>query len=300
VRIGVDIGGTKIEAVALARDGSERGRRRVHTPAHEYQALLDAVASLVRGLEEEAGAAGASVGVAVPGARSPATGLVMNSHATGLNGHAFDADLAARIGRAVRIANDANCFALSEATDGAGAGADTVFGVILGTGVGGGVVCFGRPLHGANAIAGEWGHNPLPWPRDEELPGPACGCGGLGHIESWLSGPGLERDHASVAGERLEPAEIDRRADGGDADCEETLRRYEDRLARALATAINLLDPHVIVLGGGLSHMARLYENVPRLWGRWVFSDRVDTRLVPNRWGDASGVRGAAALWPRA
>jgi fructokinase len=234
----------------------------------------------------------------MPGAVSPATGLVKNANSTWLIGRPLDRDLADRLGRPVRLANDANCFAVSEAVDVAGAGAHLVFGVILGTGVGGGIAIDGRPLVGANAIAGEWGHNPLPAPTGDELPGPACYCGRRGCIETFLSGPGLEAQHQARTGSLLAAAEIAAAADAGDSEAEATLRAYEERLARALGHVINLIDPDVIVLGGGLSRLARLYRAVPLIWGRYVFSDRVDTRLLPPRHGDASGVRGAAWLWP--
>jgi fructokinase len=295
LRIGIDLGGTKIEVLALA-DGRERLRRRVATPAGDYDATLDAVAALVAQAEAALGGRG-SVGVATPGALSPASGLLRNSNSTCLNGRPVKQDLERRLGREIRIANDANCFALSEAVDGAAQGAAVVFGVILGTGVGGGVVVNGHPLNGANAVAGEWGHNPLPWPEDEERPGPPCYCGKRGCIETFLSGPGLARDHLLHAGRSMEPPEIAAQAAAGDAACEASLQRYEARLAKSLATVINLLDPNAIVLGGGLSNLPRLYRNVPGLWGRWVFSDVVRTRLLPHRHGDSSGVRGAAWLW---
>jgi fructokinase len=297
MRIGVDLGGTKIEAAALDDAGAILDRRRAPTPAGDYEATIRAIRGLVEGLEGRLGRRG-SVGVGIPGSLSPASGLVKNANSTCLIGKPFDRDLASALGRPVRLANDANCFALSEAFDGAASGAAVVFGVILGTGVGGGIVVAGRPLAGANAVAGEWGHNPLPWPRDEERPGPACYCGRTGCIETFLSGPGLARDHASGAGRALDgPAVVDAAA-RGDKAAETTLRRYEDRLARSLATVVNVLDPDVIVLGGGLSAVSRLYENVPLLWGRYVFSDSVATRLVPPAHGDSSGVRGAAWLWP--
>ena len=296
MRIGVDLGGTKIEAVALERDGTIVARRRVPTPAGDYAATLAAIRDLVGAIEAAAGRHG-TVGVGIPGALSPATGLVKNANSVCLNNHAFDRDLMAALGRPVRFANDANCFALSEAADGAAAGAATVFGVILGTGVGGGIVVHGRLIAGINAIAGEWGHSPLPWPADDERPGPRCYCGKRGCIESFLSGPGLAFDHAQATGEAADAAAVAAGAAAADAAAGASLARYEDRLARALATVMNLLDPEVIVLGGGLGQIARLYENVPRLWGQYVFSDHIATRLVPPRHGDASGVRGAAWLW---
>ena len=297
IRIGIDLGGTKIEAVALDRGGTIRHRQRVPTPAGDYPGTIRVIRDLVEGLERELGQSG-TVGVGMPGAISPATGLVKNANSTCLIGHAFDQDLTAALGRPVRLANDADCFALSEAIDGAAAGAPTVFGAILGTGVGGGVVVRGRLLAGPNAIAGEWGHSPLPWPRDDERPGARCYCGKHGCIETFVSGTGLARDHAAVTGETSSAVEIAERAEAGDARADATLRRYEDRLARALATVINLIDPHVVVLGGGVGQISRLYRTVPALWGAYVFSDTVATRLVPPRYGDSSGVRGAAWLWP--
>jgi fructokinase len=295
LRVGVDLGGTKIEAIALDAEGREQGRERVPTPRHDYDATLQAIADLVIGLEGRRGPA--LVGVGMPGAISPATGLVKNANSTWLNGRALAQDLAAVLPRPLRFANDANCFALSEAVDGAAAGARVVFGVILGTGTGGGIVVEGRVLTGPNAIAGEWGHNPMPAPGPGEWPGPACYCGRTGCVELFLSGPGLARDHAEQTGESLAAEEIVRRAALQDAPAESTLLRYEQRLARALAGVINVLDPDAIVLGGGLSRLGRLYSSVPRLWGAQVFSDRVDTRLLPPRHGDSSGVRGAAWLW---
>jgi len=297
MRIGVDIGGTKIEVAVLTSDGTIRLRRRDATPSGDYAATIRAIKTLVEGAESELGCR-ASVGVAIPGTLSPATGLVKNANSTCLVGRPFDQDLMAALGRPLRFANDANCFALSEATDGAAQGASIVFGVILGTGVGGGIAIEGRPLLGANAIAGEWGHNPLPWPQTAELAGRHCYCGREGCIETFLSGPALEADYRRTTGRSIGAAEIAKEAAAGDAKAEAVLARYEERLARGLAHVINLLDPEVIVLGGGLSNIARFYENVPRLWGRFVFSDRVDTRLLPPAHGDSSGVRGAAWLWP--
>ena len=283
LRIGVDIGGTKIEAVAL--DGTrEVLRRRVATPRGDYDATIAAVASLVREMGE------GTVGVGIPGALSRVTGLVKNANSTWLIGRPLKEDLENALQRKVRLENDANCFALSEATDGAGKGAQVVFGVILGTGVGGGIVVHGKVLTGPNAIAGEWGHNPLPAPAPQDLPLPPCYCGRAGCIETYLSGPGLARDHLELTRKSLNPEEIV-------ALQGESLRRYEERLARALASVVNVLDPDVIVLGGGMSNVARLYTEVPRLWSRHVFSDHVATRLVRNAHGDSSGVRGAAWLW---
>ncbi|HVH76967.1 MAG TPA: ROK family protein [Stellaceae bacterium] len=296
LRIGVDLGGTKIEAAAIDRAGAVKLRRRVATPAGDYEATIGAVVELVRGLEAALGIA-ATVGVGMPGAISPATGLVKNANSTWLNGRPAGRDLERALGRAVRLANDANCFALSEAADGAAAGLGTVFGVILGTGVGGGIAVGGRILAGANAIAGEWGHNPLPGPRPEELPGPACYCGRQGCIETFLSGPGLAADHRRHGGDGVDPPAIAARAAAGDPACRASLERYAERLARALASVINLIDPDAIVLGGGMSEIAMLYERVPQLWLPYIFSDAVTTRLLPPRHGAASGVRGAAWLW---
>ncbi len=297
LRLGIDVGGTKIEALAISPEGRELARRRVATPRDDYQGTLDAIAGLVRALEAELGREG-SLGVGIPGAISPASGLVKNANSVWLIDRPFDRDLAAALGRPVRVANDANCFAVSEAVDGAAAGAHIVFGVILGTGVGGGVAVGGRALTGANAIAGEWGHNPLPWPRDGERPGPECYCGRQGCIETFLSGPALAREHRSAGGADLPAAAVAARAEAGDGLAAAVLDAYEERLARALAAIINVLDPDTIVLGGGLSNIDRLVRNVPRLWAPFVFSDRVDTRLARARHGDSSGVRGAAWLWP--
>ena len=296
VMIGIDLGGTKIEAIALSPQGALLARRRIATPQGDYDATVHAVASLVATIEIELGERG-SVGIGTPGAVSAKTGRMKNCNSVWLNGRPLGPDLEAALGRPVRMANDANCFALSEATDGAAAGAAIVFGVILGTGVGGGIVVDGHALEGANAIAGEWGHNPLPWPRDDERPGRGCYCGRAGCIETFLSGPGLVADHARLTAERLDAIEIVQRAASGDAAAAVTLARYSDRLARALAHVINILDPDVIVLGGGVSNIDALYHEVPRVWSRYVFSDAVATRLVRNRHGDSSGVRGAAWLW---
>ncbi|MDD5295346.1 MAG: ROK family protein [Rhodocyclaceae bacterium] len=295
-RIGVDLGGTKIEIVALDGEGRELLRRRTATPRDDYPGTVRAVAELVQRAEGELGRH-CTVGVGTPGAVSARTGRMKNCNSTWLNGQALRQDLEAALKREVMIANDANCFALSEATDGAGAGAEVVFGVILGTGVGGGIVVHGRALDGANAIAGEWGHNALPFPHASELPGPACYCGRHGCIETWLSGPGLALDHRLVTRRDMAPPDIAAAAAAGDGECRATLERYAGRLARALAQIINILDPQVIVLGGGLSGLDCLYEAVPRLWLPYVFSDHVDTRLVRNVHGDSSGVRGAARLW---
>jgi fructokinase len=296
LRIGIDLGGTKIEIAALDARGHVHLRRRIETPAGDYAGTLDAIVALVEAAERELGTT-ARIGVAMPGSLSLRTGRIRNANSTCLNGEALQQDLEARLARPVRLANDANCFTLSEAVDGAGEGAAVVFGVILGTGVGGGIAIHQRVLVGANAIAGEWGHNPLPAPTANDHPLPLCYCGKRGCIETYLSGPGLSADHAATGGERLHAAQIARRAERGDAACNTSLERYELRLARALAGVINILDPDVIVLGGGLSNLARLFTNVPRLWGEHVFSDEVRTRLVPARHGDSSGVRGAAWLW---
>jgi len=296
LRLGVDLGGTKIELLALDAAGAERSRRRVPTPRGDYAATIDAVAALVRAAEAALGARG-TVGVGIPGALSRATGLVKNANSTWLIGRPLQQDLERALDRPVRLANDANCFALSEASDGAGQGAEVVFGVILGTGVGGGIVVNGKILEGPNAIAGEWGHNPLPLPTAEDLPLPACYCGRAGCIETYLSGPGMSADHLRATGVEKSALELVAAAAKGDAACEATLARYERRLARALAGAINLLDPDVIVLGGGLSNIERLYARVPQLWGAQVFSDDIRTRLLRHAHGDSSGVRGAAWLW---
>jgi len=298
IRIGIDLGGTKIEGVALASDGRAVSGRRIPTPRDDYSGSVRAIAGLVASLETDVGSRG-TVGIGMPGAISPATGLVKNANSTWLNGRALRQDLETALGRSVRLANDANCFALSEACDGAAAGAEVVFGVIIGTGTGGGVVVRRQVLTGPNAVAGEWGHNPLPWPEPGEWPGEACYCGRSGCIETFLSGPGLARDYERATGIRMGSEAIAARAADGDEAAEAALRRYEARMARALASIINTLDPDVIVLGGGLSKLDRLYGSVPAQWSRWVFSDRVDTRLVPPRHGDASGVRGAAWLWPQ-
>jgi fructokinase len=296
MRIGIDLGGTKIEAIALDPEGRELLRQRIASPRNSYEQTLRAIVRLVGQVEKQTGATG-TVGLGIPGTISPATGLVKNSNSTWMNGRPLGDDLPRALGRPVRFANDANCFALSEATDGAAAGAPVVFGVILGTGTGGGIVANGRVLVGPNAIAGEWGHNPMPAPRDAEWPGPRCYCGRTGCIELFLSGPGLARDHAEHGGEGGTAAEIAARAAMGDALAEATLVRYEDRLARALAGVINILDPDVVVLGGGMSNLDRLLTNVPKLWGAYIFSDSVATRLVRAVHGDSSGVRGAAWLW---
>jgi fructokinase len=302
MRIGIDLGGTKIEGLALADDGREIARRRIAAPRGSYDETIRAVRDLVAAIEPardtEARASATNVGVGIPGVISPATGLVKNANSTWLNGRPLGDDLSSALGRRVRLANDANCFALSEATDGAAAGAAVVFGVIIGTGTGGGVVVNGSVITGANAIAGEWGHNPLPAPKDDERPGPPCYCGRAGCIETFLSGPALSADYSLHGGDVIDASEVAARADRGDARALQCLERYEDRFARAIASIINVIDPDVIVLGGGLSNIARLYDRVPALWSAYVFSDRVDTHLVRAKHGDSSGVRGAAWLWP--
>ena len=306
MRIGVDLGGTKIEIIALDDYGAVLARQRVTTPAGDYVATVRAVAKLVSSVENELQQIG-SVGVATPGAIAPGTGLLKNANSVWLNGRPLQTDLEDALKRPVRLANDADCFALSEASDGAAAGAEVVFGVIVGTGTGGGVVVNGQLLQGANAIAGEWGHNPLPWPQADELPGPECYCGKHGCIETFLSGPGLALDFQNVvckeSGKQSDAATIVAEAVTGDVDAEACLQRYESRMARALASVINLLDPQVIVLGGGLSNVDRFYQNVPALWGEFVFAagakdEPVRTKLVAPMHGDSSGVRGAAWLWP--
>ena len=299
VRIGIDLGGTKTEGIVMGPRSEILVRERVPTQP-EYAGQIRTVVELVARLEEKAGSKNLRVGLGTPGAVSPASGLMKNCNSTCLNGKSFPQDIERALGRAVRIANDADCLALSEASDGAAAGSQNVFAVILGTGVGGGLCIHGRQVRGPNAIAGEWGHNPLPWPRPEwdEVPGPLHWDGRHGPIEAYLSGPGMARDHAQVSGENISSEEIARRAESGDEKCGATLARYEDRLARALAHVINILDPEVIVAGGGVSRVPRLYRHVPALWDQWVFSDRVDTRFVPAMHGDSSGVRGAAWLWP--
>jgi len=296
LRLGIDLGGTKIELVAIDGTGRELLRRRRPTPQGDYQATVAAVGELVTAAERELGRQG-SVGVGIPGAESTVSGKIKNANSTCLIGNPLRNDLQDVLGREVRLANDANCFALSEAIDGAGSGTEVVFGVILGTGVGGGIVVRQRVLAGVNRIAGEWGHNPLPLSEEESLPPSRCYCGRCGCVESWLSGPGLSADHGRHCGETLAAEEICARAQSGDPGCERSLQRYERRLAKALAQVINILDPDVIVLGGGLSNCERLYQAVPQQWTRHVFSDSVRTRLLRNIHGDSSGVRGAAWLW---
>ena len=296
IRIGIDLGGTKTEIIALDERRAELLRRREATPSGDYDATVALIVRLVREAEIAIGKRG-SVGIGTPGSLSSASRRIRNSNSTVLNGRAFKDDVERSLGREIRIANDANCFALSESLDGAARNTPTAFGVIIGTGVGGGLVVNGRALEGANAIAGEWGHNALPWPRSAELPGPPCYCGKAGCIETFVSGMGLSRDYEEATSRELGADEIAQLAAGGDTAAGDTMDRYEDRLARCLASIINIFDPHVIVLGGGLSNIDRLYANVPRLWRQWIFSDVVRTRLVQNYHGDSSGVRGAALLW---
>jgi fructokinase len=294
LRLGIDLGGTKIEIAVLAPDGSLPLRRRIATPAG-YGATLRGIVELIRAAEAELGEI-PPVGVGIPGTISPATGLVKNANSTVLNGKPLDRDLAALLGREVRVENDANCFALSEAADGAGEGARVLFGVILGTGCGGGIVVDGKLIEGRQRIAGEWGHNPLPWPRPDEMPGPRCWCGRSGCLETFISGPGLARDCDGPGA--TDASAIPARAAAGEERARAALDRHADRLARGLAHLVNLLDPDCIVLGGGLSNMAHLYTSVPAQMPRYVFSDRCDTPLLRNQHGDSSGVRGAAWLWP--
>ncbi len=297
MRLGIDLGGTKIETIALDDSGTECYRRRIDSPQHDYAATLSAITQLVADAEAELRTT-TTIGIGIPGTISPATGLVKNANSTWLIGKPLQDDLQQYLQREVRIANDANCFTVSEATDGAAAGAHVVFGVIIGTGTGGGICVNGRPLIGTNAISGEWGHNPLPWPQENELPGESCYCGLHGCIETFLSGPAMARDHLRHTAQRLSAKQIVALAEQHNDAALHTLARYQDRLARGLASIINVLDPDVIVLGGGLSNIAPLYENVPRLWLPYVFSDHITTRLVAPMHGDASGVRGAAWLWP--
>lgn len=295
MHIGVDLGGTKIEVLLLDGNGRECFRKRVATPQGQYEATLGAIRQLVLEAEQWAGQP-CTLGIGTPGAISPATGLMKNSNSVVLNGKPVHKDLETLLQRSIRIENDANCFALSEATDGAAAGAAVVFGVIVGTGTGAGIIVHGKVLSGANAIGGEWGHNPLPWPQADELPGKPCYCGKHGCIETWLSGPGFEMEYRQVCGIACASAEIVQMAEQGDACAEQLLQAYEERMAKSLAHIINILDPGVIVLGGGMSNIQRLYKNVPDHWGKYVFSDQISTRLTAPYYGDSSGVRGAAWL----
>jgi len=299
VRIGIDLGGTKIEIIALGEKGEVRCRERLPTPQGDYEKTLMSIVTLIENAETSLNVSRSevSIGLAVPGAISNKTGRLKNSNSVCLNNQPLQQDLQRLLGKDIRLSNDANCFALSEATDGNAAGARIVFGVIVGTGTGAGIVVGGEVLSGVNSISGEWGHNCLPWPGKNELPGPDCYCGKTGCIETFLSGPGLEMDYKQVSGIELDVKEIVNLSEQGDPVCEKSLQRYEDRMARSLASVINILDPDVIVLGGGMSNILRLYENVPRLWCKYIFSDQVETRLVPPKFGDSSGVRGAAWLW---
>ena len=296
MRIGIDLGGTKIEGIALSESGEQLFRHRIATPQGDYQGTLQSIVDLIYLIEAGIGEKG-SIGICTPGSLSPATGLLRNSNSVCMNGKPVLTDLQALLQRDIRIANDANCFSLSEAIDGVAKDDSVVFGVIIGTGTGAGIVVDKKVLLGPNAIAGEWGHNPLPWPNDDELPGPECYCGKLGCIETWLSGPGMVRDHELHNYEFIDTETLDGRARFGDEDAIETFQRYENRMARSLAHIINILDPDVIVLGGGMGNIKRLYENVPDLWAEYIFSDTVNTKLLAPLHGDSSGVRGAAWLW---
>jgi fructokinase len=297
IRIGIDLGGTKIEALAIDSQGIELARYRVDTPREDYEATIRAMVGLVHRLEEKAGSAG-TVGAGIPGSISRITGLVKNSNSTWLNGRPLDRDLTAALGREVRIANDANCLAVSEATDGAAAGRQVVFGVILGTGCGGGVAIGGRVHEGPNGVAGEWGHNPLPWPKPEEYPGPACYCGKRGCMEMWVSGTGIALDYRTVTGKTLTTHEIVSQFEAGDREAAATMERFEDRLSRGIAQVINILDPDVIVVGGGVSKVENIYQVLPKMLKAYVFGGEVSTPVLPAKYGDSSGVRGAAWLWP--
>lgn len=301
MRIGIDLGGTKIEGIALDDNGHELIRQRIAAPQGHYQDTLQAITMLVKNIEAETQCANMSVGIGIPGSLSPETGLVKNANSAWLIGHPLKSDLANLLKREVRIENDANCFVVSEATDGAAKGADIVFGVIIGTGTGGGIFVRGHSIIGANAIAGEWGHNPLPWPDTDELPGRTCYCGKTGCIETWLSGPGFAKDYQNY-NETIPPLaaiDIAARAQQGDDAALLALQRYEERLAKSLASIINVIDPEIIVLGGGMSNIQQLYTNVPKIWNKYIFSDHAVTKLVPPMHGDSSGVRGAAWLWPK-
>ena len=296
MRIGIDLGGTKTEGIALADNGQELLRHRIDTPRDDYTQTIKAISDLVQYIEGQCNDTG-SIGIGIPGAISRQTGLIKNANSTWIIGKPLQDDLQTVLKRPVRIENDANCFVVSEATDGAAAGCDVVFGVIIGTGTGGGITINGKPIVGQNAIAGEWGHNPLPWPIANELPGERCYCGKQGCIETWLSGPGFTRYYQSQGGQAKNPIEILKQANQGNALAQQCLSDYEDRMARALASIINVLDPDVIVLGGGMSNLKQLYNNVPQKWTAYVFSDHVSTQLRPPVHGDSSGVRGAAWLW---
>lgn len=297
LRIGVDLGGTKIEFVALERDGTELYRHRIPTPRFDYEGTVRAIADGVKEMENKLGRT-ATAGVGIPGTVSTRTGLVKNANSTWLNGKPFDRDLSRALTREVRCANDANCLAVSEATDGAGAGKHVVFAVILGTGCGGGIAVDGRVESGSNGVAGEWGHNTLPWMRSDEFPGPPCYCGKRGCIETWISGTGLEKDYERATKVSLRGPEIVARSEAGEPSALAALDRFEDRVARGLAGVVNLLDPNIIVMGGGASQIPRIYKNVPERLKEYVFGKEADTPLVPAKHGDSSGVRGAAWLWP--
>ncbi|MGD9639098.1 MAG: ROK family protein [Alphaproteobacteria bacterium] len=296
MRFGIDLGGTKTEIIALGSKGEELLRRRIPTVKNDYQKTVESICTLVFDAEKELGAKG-TVGMGIPGTISPATGLVKNANSTWLNGMPFDKDLSNALNRPIKICNDADCLALSEATDGAGKGYDIVWSVIIGTGAGSGITAYGKLVTGPNAIGGEWGHNPLPWQTEEDQPLPKCYCGKHGCNETFISGTGLERDYEKHNDKKLKAFEIVKLAEGGDKAADEALQRYEDRLARATASVINVIDPHVVVLGGGMSNCERLYDTVPKLWPKYVFSDKVDTILKKSLHGDSSGVRGAAWLW---
>jgi len=297
MRIGIDLGGTKIEALAIDDQGVELARHRIDTPRDDYDATIVAMVGLVRRLEKQTGRTG-TVGAGIPGSISRITGLVKNSNSTWLNGRPLDRDLAAALGREVRLANDANCFAVSEATDGAAAGKHVVFGVILGTGCGGGVAIGARVHAGPNGVAGEWGHNPLPWQRPEEYPGPACYCGKQGCMEMWVSGTGIALDYRTVTGRARTTQEIVSEFEAGELEATAAIHRFEDRLARGLAQVINILDPDVIVIGGGVSKVEDIYREIPKKLPAYVFGGEASTPVLPAVFGDSSGVRGAAWLWP--
>jgi len=296
MRIGIDLGGTKIEGIALDENGHELIRHRVDTPQGNYEGTLKSIVSLVKYIESCTSKTG-SVGVGTPGALSPSTNLLRNSNSVCMNGKPVKQDLEALLGREIRMSNDANCFALSEATDGAAAGASVVFGVIVGTGAGAGVVVNGQVLSGPNAIAGEWGHNPLPWPAQNEIPGQQCYCGKRGCIETFLSGPGLSNSYYALSSKKRNAKEIVSMSEAGETAAQFCMQQYEIQMAKGLAHIINIIDPDVIVLGGGMSNIRRLYINVPEYWSEYVFSDVVRTKLVAPEFGDSSGVRGAAWLW---
>lgn len=298
MRIGIDLGGTKIEALAIDNMGTELARYRVDTPRNDYDATIQAIVGLVNRLESETGSTG-SVGAGIPGSVSRITGLIKNANSTWLNGRPFHKDLSAALEREVRVANDANCLAVSEATDGAAAGAHVVYGLILGTGCGGGVAINGRVHAGPNGVGGEWGHNPLPWQKPEEYPGPTCYCGKRGCLEMWVSGTGIALDHKNVTGKARTTREIVEACEAGDSVARATMERFEDRLARGVAHVINMLDPDAIVIGGGVSRVKRIYQELPKRLPEYVFGGEASTVILPAKYGDSSGVRGAAWLWPQ-